>query len=500
MRARVFASAFLPIALTALSTEPAVASPLLEISGGVTGTAGMNARVTGAGAPSTYFNPALLTRAPRMFELGVLVLSEQISMTLDGRTGGDVPLLVGDRRINDGTGEPISNATVPTEWLERGCSAAQCSEPRFAPRPRQAAGSSGETRVYQVLGLVAPLIEKRLVLGLHALIPLGEFTTARSFYNDEREQFFTNSLHPELYSDRLTATSLAFGAAVGILENLSAGLSFTLSLRNVAEARTYVRDPVDYDQLLATTNVGVRAAVAPHFGLAWQPIEPLSVSATLHTEQKLEIETAFVAALPAGNESDTELVAVHGFVPWSLALGSEVEVVRIAEHSLGVAGTVKFARWSDYLDRHAESPARDGTAFAWSDTLAGSLGVRHGYGDFRSFIDVGYEPSPAPRQVGRSNYVDNDRVATALGVAYDVELFDLRFRLSAQLQGHRLIERYQRKRDDLVRDELPDDAVSAVDGAPITSAAGVQTNNPGWPGFASEGFVYGGSAAVALLY
>src|SRR6185503_16853521 len=78
-----------------------------------------------------------------------------------------------------------------------------------------------------------------------ARIPLGEFTTARGFYNDEREQFFTNSLHPELYSDRLTATSLAFGAGVGILENLSVGLSFTLNLTNTAQSKTYVRDPID---------------------------------------------------------------------------------------------------------------------------------------------------------------------------------------------------------------------------------------------------------------
>ena len=54
------------------------------------------------------------------------------------------------------------------------------------------------------------LFEQRLALGLHGLIPNGEFTKLRAFYNDEREQYFSNSLHPELYSDRMTALSLAF--------------------------------------------------------------------------------------------------------------------------------------------------------------------------------------------------------------------------------------------------------------------------------------------------
>jgi long-chain fatty acid transport protein len=481
--------------------QPLLASPLFELAGGVTGTAGFNARVTGAGPPATYFNPALLPRAPRSFELGVLVLSDQISLTLDGRPGGDVPLVVGDRQINDASGAPIDNSTVPTDWLESGCPISQCGEPPFGARPRQAQSSSANTRAYQVIGLVTHLIEKRLVIGFHGLIPLGEFTSADSFFNDEREQFFSNSLHPELYSDRLTATSLAFGAGVGILDNLSAGLSFTLNLKNSAVAKTYVRDPIDYDRLLLTTDVGVKASVSPHFGVAWQALEWLDFALTVHSEQKLEIETKFAAALPSGNESDTSILAVHGFMPWTVALGSEVGILRNQPHTLSAVGTLKYARWSDYLDRHGQSPGRVyGEAFAWSDTLGGTLGVRHGHRALKSFVDVTYEPSPVAPQVGRSNYVDNDRIGASVGAAYDLELFDLDFRLSAQLQGHRLIERHQKKLDHLIRDELPDDAVDASSGTPVPRAAGLQTNNPGWPGFASDGYVYGGSLAIALLY
>ncbi|MEL6180600.1 MAG: hypothetical protein AAFS10_16690, partial [Myxococcota bacterium] len=172
----------------------AAASPLFELAGDTMGNGGHSARATGAGAASTYFNPALLPRAQQGFGLGMLVLSDQISMTLDGRLGGDVPVRIGeDRNIRDSSGNLIPNDTIPTEWLENGCMTGGC-DPPFAPRPRQGDGSSGNTRSYVTIGLVSPLIGEKLVLGLHAIVPVGEFTTAQQFHVDHREQFFSNSL------------------------------------------------------------------------------------------------------------------------------------------------------------------------------------------------------------------------------------------------------------------------------------------------------------------
>ena len=49
------------------------------------------------------------------------------------------------------------------------------------------------------------------------MLPISNFTTAQAFFPDEREALFTNSLHPELYGDRLTAVSIVCGAAFKIL-------------------------------------------------------------------------------------------------------------------------------------------------------------------------------------------------------------------------------------------------------------------------------------------
>ncbi len=47
-----------------------------------------------------------------------------------------------------------------------------------------------------------------------------------------------------------------------------------------------------------------------------------------------------------------------------------------------------------------------------------------------------------------------------------------------------------------VIDEVPDDATNIFTGDPIPEAVGLQTHNPGYPGFSSGGFVLG--AGISL--
>lgn len=483
---------------------------MFELVGASTGTGGFNARVTGAGPASTYFNPALLPRAEKQLSLGLLVVSDQIGMTLDGRTSGDVPLIVGGRTLVDSKLNPISNQTVPTDWLQRGCYTQVC-QPPFTPRPRQGQGSSGNTRGYAVIGFVDRLIEDRLVIGIYALVPTGEFTTAHSFYNDEREQFFTNSLHAEMYADRMNATSLSFGVGSRIIKRLSLGASFTLSLLNQARSSTYVRESADYNKLLVSNNIGVRLKVAPHFGVVYDALDWLHVSGSVHTPQKFTVSTGISANLPDGKQSGTSREEVYDFLPWTVGLGADVDVLRSRTGNVSIAGNVKYARWSDYLDRHGQSPADlqrgigpadAADKFNWDDTFSETLGVRYGRGPVSTYLDMSYTPTPVPPQTGRSNYVDNDRVSGIIGAEYTIWVADMPVKLGLQTQVHRLIPRYQKKNDSLIVDELPDDSRDYITDptTPLAVARGLQTNNPGWPGFKSEGWILGGAISASLLY
>lgn len=477
-----------------LTAPSAGASPLFELLGGIGGDGGLNARAIGSSPAAAYFNPALLAKAKRQLELGMFMLSDQIEMILDGRPGGDVPLVVGDRNAFDpNTGIPIPNDTVPTGWLEDG------GADGLTPSPRQAAGTSGKSRGYAVLGLVAPIIEDKLAVGLQTIVPMGTFTTTNAFFNDEREQFFSNSLHAELYSDRLTAMSLAFGIGGALGDSVSVGAGMTVNLDNTAEASTYVRDPADYDQLRLSTAVNVNTSIAPHFGVNFRANDSVSVSGTVHTEQKFVVDTQFGATLPDGKKSQTTRTSIHNFVPLSAGLGADFVFDPHAESRFGVVATMVFERWSDYVDRHGERPDQYGSKFGWDDTFTGGIGLRY-EGVSKAQLDLTYHPSPVPEQIGRSNYVDNDRLSMAFGISRAFEIGDgVSLAPGGQFQVHRLLPRYQAKDDDLIRDEFPDGAVDD-NLVPIASSEGLQTNNPGWPGFQSQGWILAGGVTVSLIY
>jgi hypothetical protein len=111
-------------------------------------------------------------------------------------------------------------------------------------------------------------------------------------------------------------------------------------------------------------------------------------------------------------------------------------------------------------------------------------------------------------QTGRTNYVDNDRLAGSLGAEYRFAVLGTELKIGAQVQVHRLLPRYQRKlptptqpdgavvAPERVRDELPDDA--QLSGDPVAAAQGLQTNNPAWPGFASGGWVLGAALHLTV--
>ncbi len=479
------------------------ASPLFELVGDPSGAGGLVARVEGHGPAAAYFNPALLADAPDGFTLGVYVVGQHLGVMADARSRSplcaagacDVPAVDGrgpESFRQESTGQGLAEPSLPTAWLEQG-------HESLSPRPRQAAGSGRADRAYQVVGLVAPVFRRRVVLGLFAMIPLGEFTTARSFYNDEREQFFSNSLHPELYGDRLTATSLAFGGGIRLRPDLSVGATFTLSLSNEAAAPVYVSNLNNLDSVLLDSNISVQARVAPHFGASWTPRREARLAATLHTSSSFRVATGFDYTLATGGQQSTELRFTHSYMPLTAGVGGSWRFC--GDGPWTVTGVLTFARWSQYRDRHDERP---GGRYGWSDTFAGAAGVRYRVGELAARLDLAFQPTPVPAQTGRSNYVDSDRVGASAGLEHTFSLWGSRFRGGVDVIGHRVLRSRVVKAVDpldpeLVQDEVPDDAVDVL-GSAVPNRAGLQTNNPGFPGYAFGGWILGGGVRLAIEY
>jgi long-chain fatty acid transport protein len=478
----------------------ALASPLFELVGGVQGHGGFNARATEAGAASAYFNPAFLTLAPPSLEAGVFVLSDRISIRLDQRTGSGADIPVGFPNAAGATGASFPSYALPTSWLESG-------NLELPPRPRQQAGSSDGVHGYLVLGGVLQWFEGRLALGVYTMIPSGQYTGASAFFADEREQYFTNSLHAELYSDRLTATSLAFGVGVRLSERLSLGLAATLALAAQATTPTFLNDISRFQDLRIDAEVGVDVQLAPHAGLVYQLSDRLQLAATLHTPQKFEVVTDFTFLVANGIYQRAQIGFIHHYVPLQVALGGSYEAYRAGEDSLLLVGSLLYAHWSQYQGRHAERPLEP---YAWYDTVAPSVGARFRRGLLSALLDAVYQPTPVPDQTGRTNYVDNTRIGTAAGLELAWPLSSGELALGVRAEVHGLPLRSTRKlrrttalgeangSADFVLDEVPDDA--QVGTAPLAGREGLQTNNPGWPGFSSSGWLLGASAAVSYRY
>jgi long-chain fatty acid transport protein len=397
---------------------------------------------------------------------------------------------------------------IPTRWLEEGRpgepdSSTSPAETAAPGRPRQAGGSSHNVRTYQAIGLVQKLLGGRVGLGVYALIPYSTFTGAAAFYSDEREQYFSNSLHPELYADRLTATSLAFGLGARLWPWLAVGGSFTLGLRTRAVTPTYLTDIGQFQNIRVDSDVKVNTALAPHFGAVVTPVPGTRLVATVHTPQKFEVATDFGFLVSNGLAQSASIGFTHSYLPWTFGLGGEHVVSSGASSGarLSFAALATYALWSQYLDRHSDRPAE-----AWSNTVSAVLGLRLRRGGARGFLDLTYVPTPVPDQAGRSNYVDSDRLGASLGWDYQLALTALgaRLRLGLQAQAHHLLARQTLKRapgtDDRggppVLDEVPDDAVES--GQPLRGREGLQTNNPGWPGYAVSGWIVGAGVNLTL--
>jgi hypothetical protein len=495
------------LALVAVVAAPrvAVASPLIETVGSVGGNAGEQGVVAGPGAASTYFNPALLIDADSELLLAYVLVSEQVGITLQGRPpGSDVPLAAGNRGSilvpnQSGSGlVPLPNSVVPTQWLQQGCAQAtgqaQCT---FAARPRQAQGSSGQTRSYLTIGLVKNLVRDRFTLGLYAMLPVSSFTTAQAFYADEREALFSNSLHPELYGDRLTAVSVVAGAAFKLLPGLSIGASVSLGLANAASSQDYVQDATNYNTLLLDNHVSTTVNVSPTVGVKWDPTPWLRIGGAIHSPESFTVNTTLDASLPSGTESGTTQPNVFDWMPWSVGLGAQAEIVRRGAYVMSLVGSLQYSLWSAYQDRQGNSPSMYGPSLAWSDVASGALGTRVSYKNARGYLDLRYVPSPVPEQTGRSNYVDNDRFGVGLGGDVLLHLPAV-VRPGIQLFADRLVPRNNEKNPSQLVDELPDGAVYATSLAPVPGSKGLQTNNPGWPGFSSQGWIWGAMVTISI--
>lgn len=477
MGRRIRFAAFAP-ALAFVLAGTAHASSTLEILGATSGGNQLTARVLSHGSAATYFNPALLPDALPKIEVGFFGLTSQGEIRLRPRPAGvDVPDTI------TSTIQGAKNRPLPTSML---------------PNPRSNTDAD-ENVVYATIGMVRPLAGKSLVFGFYALLPVRAFLDQKGFYPDEREQFFSNQLHFELLGDRLDVSTITFALGSQLAEWLSVGAGIDISIFTSTRVTTYLPNAGDQSYILMVPDIHTDSKFKPYFAAAVKPNARLSLVTTLHLPWANDTSGENQLRYPDGQPSVTQVYTFsQGSEPLRIAVGGSYQGRPLPDGRSPWEVGVQLVgeRWSQYHNRQGERPLD-----AWNNTLSYALGAGFLWRDRHVTADLAYTPSPVPDQTGRTNYVDNARLALSLGIEGPVRFLGKQLEAGISLFGEYLLPREVSKDANAahpVVDEYPDSSIDVHTGLPATDTAGLQTNNPGYPGWKSTGYMVGLGATFRI--
>ena len=506
------------------------ASTVTETLGATSTVNPFSAGMFAGGAETAYFNPALLPKTKRSFSLNFFYSYRNLDITLFDRP--DSLDIIGD--VNDKTGiydtvENLPYKPQPTSDLkERG------------------GDSSKDGTSYAAAGLVLPLWEDYLALGFYAMLPLGSMLKENSFFADEREANFSNSLHYELYDDRMTSFNVTLALGGGY-KWVYAGVGLNIAAEALVKAPIYTPDAGKNENKIGTF-AEIKPKLVPHFGLIIRPWGPIQVGFTAHLPVKTDIDVdASINFWNVDSETEDEINNYKTHIAYAfrpLALSPSIALVDYKfknDLELSVGFTAIWRQWSKYKNRYNESPEfnvywddtirekdENGNVtkvggwaseyvkkYKWKDSWEFTLGTSFKYNAVKTGLDLGYFMSPVPKQDGRTNYVDNDRLSIAAGLSYTWDITGrMQLEFGGNFQVHIMLERRTEKlegradsvgKDGTTADEFPDSVCYGSDpncpsGTPIKESEGFQTNNPGYPGYKSGGQIFTGGLWLILYF
>lgn len=473
--------------LALLVAGPAAAEPLDWF--------GYDARTMGAGgggggvavsdgAGALHTNPALLPFARPGVSLGYMMVHPLLKIRLmDRPAGADVPPSYYDAKI-PGAGTAMDKP-LPTAELAN----------------RRGDTDVAAARHALILGAVTDLGLEDLRLALLLKAPVPELASLRFHYPDEREQYFSNKLHFARFGEWDDMILIMAGAAYRPLPWLSLGISLKTSFDMVARTSTFIPEASVQEYGLSDGAVTMKVRLRPVAGLAFRPLEWLRIGVTYRAESK--VRTDVVAGLQLWNYHEAP-TGTPGEVPALKRVTQEFQLVTLYqphEVALGVgfADQRIFAEAAATLSLWSRTPDEHGARAGFTDVVGLTAGGGWRYLPWaEALLGFSYQPTPVPPQTGRSSYVDGDLVGLTAGHRFRFSIQEIPFEAGLYLQAWRMLDQVVHKDPAAIIDELPDGVVTRLDGAPMPEADGLQTNNPGFPGYRSGGWavVAGGSLRV----
>jgi long-chain fatty acid transport protein len=457
-------------ALAILSMSSVASASPFEVYGASPRAAGMGNAMTAEanGVDALFYNPAALSRARNGAVFGVLVGVDQTAIRLKARPSGyDIPDLGG------------SSPALPSS---------------ATLRPRVDTEGLG-TLTTVTIGGTTDLGSQRLRVAGMATFPVQGAGGNESYFVDERERVFGNQLRWEVIGARARRFDIELGGSYQVLDSLSIGLGAQL-LPSV-RVRNDVWIPSPSDQANVDINLRQEQTFSAGFtaGVLWSVSDVLRLGASYRHRVEFTIEGENALQILGLDTADGEYPVMQtlDFVttgsPSSASFGAALD-----SGNFTFALDMRWTQWSGYRNTQGE-------AAGFESTFSPRVGLEyHASEETDVRLGVAWEPSPVPDQVGRTNYVDNDRLILSFGASHGFETFGRAFRVNWFAQFHALTARDTDKQLALawpvcapgvtgLCDELPDDLRDVRSGRGFPEAEGLQTGNPGFPGFVSGGWM-----------
>ena len=465
------------------------ASSTLEIIGATSGGNQITARVLSHGSAATYFNPSLLPEATPKLEVGFFGLATRSNIRLKARSAGvnDVPTSVYNTAYDPNSYSGTNGPWPPLATVDL---------------PNQRSNTyDGDNVLYAAIGMVRPLAGKALVFGFYAFLPVRAFLDQKGFFADEREQYFSNQLHFELLGDRLDISTITFALGSQLSDWISVGAGIDIAILTKSKVTVFVPTGLDQSKVLLAPDIHTDSKFKPYLAATVHPSARSSVIATLHlpftNDTQGENDLRFWN--PAGQSSVRQSYTIsQGSEPLRVALGGSFTGRRLpdgrAPWEIGVQ--LLGERWTQYHNRQGDRPLD-----SWKNTVSVAVGGGFLWRDRHITADIGYVPSPVPDQTGRTNYVDNSRMVASAGIEGPVKFLGRDLEAGITLFASYFIPREVTKDPYAahpVLDEYPDNSTNLITGLPAEGAAGLQTNNPGYPGWKSTGYMLGAGATFRI--
>ncbi len=430
---------------------------------------------------AAYHNPSQLGFQKKQTGFSYIFMYHNFDISLKNRSAGldiDESIFRAREYLPGGGSRALTLHPLPTSYLK--------SRGSFNP---------SQQLHYMAISLNQPLIPEKLVMGAVIMLPVTYMQQQSPFFIDEREQYFSNSLHYELYEDRYQMQTIAGAFAFRPHPSISLGVGMVMNMYTQAVSALYMPDATDQDNFYIAPQVKIAPTINPYFGTTFRVRKGWSHSLTLHLEESMTTEMntdmSFFMSEDSGFSSEGKKISmVYGFLPLRADFGSYFKY-----RKLEFASTIGYQQWSSYRNRMGEEPYEP-----WLNTLSLAIHANYKTSLGRFGLGMKYQPTPVPEQEGRENYVDSDRLSLALSWKYNFTVYGRALALTMNLQYHHLLERNFIKNlnnANSVYDEYPL-SVDSETGEIIPASEGFQTNNPGYPGYSHGGGIFAGSVMLTV--